>query len=37
MDLCEIEPYPLSEHNGKWAMTITLFRQDRVGIEAQAF
>jgi hypothetical protein len=38
MDLYEIEPYPLSgEDDGKWATTITLFHQDKLGIEAQPF
>jgi hypothetical protein len=38
MDFFEIEPYRLAgEHEGKWAMTITLVRQDRLGIEEQPF
>ncbi len=38
MNFFEIEPYRLSgEHEGQWAMTITQLRQDRLGIEAQAF
>jgi len=34
MDFVEIEPYPLAgEHEGKWAMTLTVASRDKLCIE----